>query len=162
MSDVESAVLTPKALIMDLFEDAFEGFSEKKDFGPHEGVAGVLLGASACDGHVDEQEVQSLMLALGRMKLYQHVNERKFGSMMDRLVGMLKRGGPEKLLAKAAAAVPPELAETVFANACNIVLADGVVEDDEKEFLNEITRKLDIAADRAKKIVKVMVIKNRG
>lgn len=147
---------------MDLFEDAFDGFTDKQEFGPHEGVAGVLLGASACDGHIDDQEVQSLMLALGRMKLYQHVNERKFGQMMDRLVGILKKGGHEKLVEKASAAVPPELAETVFANACNIVLADGVVEDEEKEFLNDITRKLDIAADRAKKIVKVMVIKNRG
>jgi tellurite resistance protein len=147
---------------VDVFDEAFEGFGAKTDFGPHEGVAGVLLGASACDGHIADEEVQALMIALGRMKLYQRVSERNFGSMMDRLLGLLKRGGPEKLLEKTAPVVPPELAETVFANACNIILADGVVEDDEKEFLNNIMRRLEIPAERAKAIVRVMVIKNRG
>lgn len=146
---------------MDL-DEAFEDFGSKTEFGPHEGVAGVLLGASACDGHIADEEVQTLMMALGRMKLYQRVSERTFGSMMDRLIGLLKRSGPEQLLEKAARVVPRELAETVFANACNIILADGVVEDDEKEFLNNVMRRLEIPPDRAKKIVRVMVIKNRG
>ena len=146
---------------MDL-DEAFEDFGSKTEFGPHEGVAGVLLGASACDGHIADEEVQTLMMALGRMKLYQRVSERTFGSMMDRLIGLLKRSGPEQLLEKAARVVPRELAETVFANACNIILADGVVEDDEKEFLNNVMRRLDIPSDRAKQIVRVMVIKNRG
>jgi hypothetical protein len=106
--------------------------------------------------------VQSLVVALGRMKLYQHVPGHQFGSMMDRLLGMLKRGGPEKMLDQIHTSVPPELAETAFANACNIVLADGVVEDDEKEFVNNLMIKLGIAQERALSIIRVMVIKNKG
>ncbi len=147
---------------MDLFADDFGGFTEKQAMGPHEGVAGTLLAASACDGHIADEEVHSLLTTLGRMKLYQHTSEHQFGSMMDRLLGLLKRGGPEKLIDEVIPAVPPELAETVFANACNIVLADGVVEDEEREFLNTMVRKLSISEERARKIVRVMVIKNNG
>lgn len=147
---------------MDL-EDAFESFGGKRQaMGPREGFAGVLLSASACDGHISDEEVQGVMIALGRMKLYQHCNEHQFRSMMDRLVGILKRGGPEKLLDSTVEAVPPELKETAFANAANIVLADGVVEDDEKEFMNNLMIKLGLAKERAVSIVKVMVIKNKG
>jgi tellurite resistance protein len=94
--------------------------------------------------------------------MFERVTERRFSSMMDQLLGVLKRGGAEKLVEKCAPVVPEELAETAFAHACNIVLADGVVEDEEKEFLNTVMRHLDISKDRATKIVRVMVIKNKG
>ena len=74
---------------MDLFDDAFESFESKQPLGPREGFAGVLLGASACDGHIADEEVQSLMTALGRMKLYERTTPHSFGSMMDRLLGIL-------------------------------------------------------------------------
>jgi hypothetical protein len=78
------------------------------------------------------------------------------------LLGVLKRGGPDKLLEKVVPVLPPELRETAFANACDIVLADGVVEDAEKEFINKLMAQLGIAGDRALTIVDVMIVKNRG
>lgn len=147
---------------MDLFDEAFGSFAEQQPFGPREGFAGILLGASACDGHIADEEIRSLMTTLSRMRLYQHVPGNQFGSMMDRLLGVLKRGGPEKLLDVAAPAVPPELRETAFTNACDIVLADGIVEPDEKEFLNNLMARLEIAGDRALTIVRVMVVRNKG
>ncbi|MCO6455062.1 MAG: tellurite resistance TerB family protein [Pirellulaceae bacterium] len=148
---------------MSLFDDVLGDSSfAPQTFGPQEGFAGILLGASACDGHIADEEVQSLMTILSRMKLYQHVPPQKFNSMMDRLLGVLKRGGPEKLVELAVPAVPPELRETAFANACDIVLADGVVEQDEKEFIDGLLTKLEINRDRATSIVQVMVFKNQG
>lgn len=147
---------------MELFDDAFGSFAEKRAMGPHEGVAGVLLCASACDGHIADEEVQSLMTSLFRMKLYQRTTPQQFNSMMDRLIGILKRGGPEKLLDEVVPVVPPELSECVFANACNIVLADGTVEPDEREFLGKLMNKLELDKDRCLKIIRVMVIKNKG
>jgi len=147
---------------MDLFDEAFGSFAEEQKIGPQEAFAGVLLGASACDGHIADEEVQCLMTTLSRMKLYERLPQNQFGTMMDRLLGMLKRGGPEKLLDVAAPKVPPELRETAFTNACDIVLADGVVDPEEKEFLNNLMVRLEIAGDRALTMVRVMVVKNKG
>ena len=66
------------------------------------------------------------------------------------------------LLEKSIPSMPPELSETVFANACDIVLADGVVDQDEKQFIDSLMQKLQIDETRAKTIVKVMVYKNKG
>ncbi|MFN3150432.1 tellurite resistance TerB family protein [Bremerella sp.] len=148
---------------MSLFDDVLDDSSfAPEQFGPQEGFAGTLLAASACDGHIADEEVGSLVTTLTRMKMYQHVPPHKFNSMMDRLMGVLKRGGPEKLIAAAVPAIPPELRETVFANACDIVLADGVVEADEKEFIDDLMIKLEMDKTRAKTIVQVMVFKNQG
>ncbi len=149
---------------MSLFDEIDDGGFETggKPFGPHEGYAGVLLCASACDGHIGDEEANTLNLNLRQKKLYSRVSDQQMGSMMDRLVGELRRGGHEKLLDKAYPAVPPELAETVFANSVDIVLADGVVEDDEKQFIDTLQEKLEIDAKRAKTIVQVIVYKNQG
>lgn len=149
---------------MSLFDDVLGDNNSlaPQAFGPQEGYAGVLLAASACDGHISDEEAGSLFTSLGRMKMYQNVSGNRFGSIMDRLLGVLRRGGPEKLIEMSVPAVPPELRETVFANACNIVLADGVVEDDEKTFIDNLMVKLELDRARAKTIVQVMVYKNHG
>ena len=148
---------------MSLFDDVLEdGSFQEQPFGPQEGFAGVMLGASACDGHIADEEVQSLMTILHRMKLYSRITPNQFGSMMDRILGVLKRGGPEKLMEQAIPALPPELRETAFANAVDVVLADGIVEPDEKEFIDKLSMQLEMDEKRAKAIIKVMVYKNKG
>ncbi len=148
---------------MSLFDEVLDdGSFDEQPFGPQEGFAGVLLGASACDGHIADEEVQSLMTILHRMKLYSRISPNQFGSIMDRLMGLLKRGGPEKLLAASVPAVPPELRETAFANAVDIVLADGVVDPEEKTFIDNLAAQLEMDEKRSLAIIKVMVFKNKG
>jgi len=147
---------------MSLFDDILDDHSGAPEFGPHEGFAGVLLCASACDGHVGDEEGQNIHMILERRKLYERLTEQQFHSLMDRLIGELKRGGPERLLEKAYPVVPPELRETVFANAVDIVLTDGMVEQDERDFIDDLQVKLEIPEKRAKVIVQVMVYKNDG
>jgi len=142
--------------------DKVLGVEKGQPFGPHEGFAGVLLGASACDGHIAEDELQSLFTMLARMKMYQRYGDKQWSQLMNRLVGVLKRRGVDELLDQAVQALPAELNETVFANAVDIVLADGIVEEDEKEFIDKLQTQLGIDSKTAVTIVKVMVIKNKG
>lgn len=160
------SAFTPPAFTrcnMSLFDDILDenNFSEAQ-FGPQEGVAGVLLAACACDGHIADEEAQSLSLALRQKKLYQRQSPQQYSAMFDRLLGLLRKGGHENLLERCIPVVPPELRETVFANAVDVVLANGSVDNDEREFMNDLKAKLELDDDRAKLIVKVMVYKNRG
>lgn len=147
---------------MGLFDGVFGGSESTKEMSKGEAFAAVLLGAAAADGHIAEEEAHSLWTIIGRMKMYSNWSPDKFNSTMDRLVKNLKRSGLEALLERAAQYLPEELHETAFANACDIVLADGVVEDDEKKFLQNLTRYLRISGDQALTIARIMVIKNRG
>ncbi len=142
--------------------DKILGVDRSQPFGPHEGFAGILLGASACDGHIADEEVQGLFNSLGRMKMYQRYTQPQWSQLMNRLLGVLKRKGVDDLLDEAVKALPPELRLTVFCNAVDIVLADGTVEEDEKEFIDKLQNRLEIEQKEAVTIVKVMVIKNKG
>lgn len=146
---------------MGLF-DGMLGGGSKKELTKAEAFAGILLAAAGADGHIADEEVSSLCTTTQRMKLFSNIAPNKFGTMMDGLVKILKREGVEKLVERCAEALPDDLRETAFANACDIVLADGVVEDEEKELIEKLQNELDIPGDRALDIVSVMVIKNRG
>ncbi len=148
---------------MSLFDDILDenNFSQAA-FGPQEGFAGVLLAACACDGHIADEEASNLSLSLRQKKLYARQTPQQYNAMFDRLLGVLRKGGHEKLLEKCLPVVPPELRETVFANAVDVVMATGSVDDDEREFINDLKGKLELDDDRARLIVKVMVFKNRG
>lgn len=145
---------------MGLFDDTFN--TEKKDLTKQEGFAGLLVSATASDGHIGDEEVRGLVTILARMKLYDNWTDDKMCHMLDRLVGIIKREGFDVALPRFCKAVPDELKSTVFANACDLVLADGVVEEEEKEFINRLWRCLGISGDDAKTIAQVMVIKNKG
>ncbi|MCA9107870.1 MAG: tellurite resistance TerB family protein [Pirellulaceae bacterium] len=147
---------------MGLFDSLFGGMEGSGKLSPQESFAGILLGASACDGHIADDEVQSLFTALLRMKLYQRLNERQFQQAIQKVHGLLKKKGVDVLLDACTATLPPELAKSAFTNACDIVMADGVVEDDEKQFIEKLRAKLKIEPETAKTIARVMVIKNKG
>lgn len=127
-----------------------------------EAFAGVLLGASACDGHIADDEVQSLVTTLIRMKLYERLQSNELQKIWNKLIKIVKKRSVDDLIDMCVAGLSSELRVTAFTNACDIVLADGVVEPDEKEFVDNLRRKLDIESDLAHLIVDVMVAKNKG
>jgi tellurite resistance protein len=147
---------------MGLFDTLFGGMEGSSKLTPQEAFAGILLGASACDGHIADDEVQGLVTALVRMKLYQRYSAREFNQTLNKLHGFLKKKGVDALIDTCVQTLPKQLDKTAFANACDVVLADGVVEPDERAFIDKLRAKLQIDGNTAKAIAEVMVIKNRG
>jgi len=147
---------------MGLFDSLFGGMESSRKLSPQEAFAGILLAASACDGHISDEEAENLTTAVGRMKLFQRVNEKEFGTVMNKLMGILKKKGPDFLVDGCCESLPKELVNAAFANACNIVLADGVVDAEEKEFIEKLRTSLKVDENIARTIAQVMVIKNKG
>ena len=147
---------------MGLFDSLFGAMEGGGRLTAQEAFAGILLGASACDGHIADDEVQGLVTALIRMKLYERMNEKQFNNMLNKLHGVIKKKGVQFLIDGCTEGLPEGLEKTAFANACDIVLADGVVDDDEKEFIEDLRKKLNIEGPTAKAIAEIMVVKNKG
>ena len=147
---------------MGIFDTLFGGMETRTKLSAQESFAGILLAASACDGHISEDEFGQLVTTLFRMKLFERINEKQFNQVLNKLMSYLKKNGPDALVDGCIETLPDNLKKPAFANACNIVLADGVLEADEKEFINSLTKKLALPGETAKAIASVMVIKNKG
>ena len=147
---------------MGLLDSIFGGLESTTKLTSQDAFAGILLGASGCDGHVADDEIQNLATCLLRMKLYQRFQGKQFGQMLNKLHGTMKKKGVETLIQSCAEVLPKELRNAAFANAVDIVLADGVVEPDERAFIEMLSKKLEIDGPTAKMIAEVMVVKNKG
>ena len=70
---------------MGLFDNLFhEKSGSSRELSKQEAFAGILLGASACDGHSSQEEVQSLFTTTGRMRMFENSFAKEFfGSVAE-------------------------------------------------------------------------------
>jgi hypothetical protein len=132
------------------------------DLSPAEAFASIALVAIAADGYLADQEGEDMSLMLSRMKLFSDHRGEALNRMLDKLLDRLKQEGPGQLVATAKVCLPPELRETVFAVATDLVLSDRTVTQQEQAFLDDLYRILELPEQLALQIVHVLTIKNRG
>lgn len=146
---------------MGLFQ-IFKAQSETKvAMNSMEAFAAICLVAIASDGYLSDSEEAEMNMRLSRMKLYQE----KLGQLdqiRNYLVENLKKHGPNELIQSAKAALPPQLTSTAFAIAADLVFSDGTVSVQERAFIDDLRRILEIPDDLAIKILEVITIKNQG
>ncbi|AFC99647.1 putative tellurite resistance protein TerB [Methanocella conradii HZ254] len=146
---------------MGLFDKVLGG-SQPARFNAQEAFIGISLTAVAADGVINQDEAQGLFTALLRMKLFKGVNDGQMRQMFDRVLNLLKKQGAGAVINLSKEALTPEQKQTAFAIAADLVLADGVVEDEEKKYLDDLQKALEVPDDMALKVVETMVIKNRA
>ena len=124
--------------------------------------AGVVLAAVASDRQISDQERQLIRSTLSRMRLFQGWSEEQYQTMISKLLKMLKDEGLDKFLEISACSLSSKFHPTAFAISVDLVLADGTVTREEKDFLYELQKILALEDDQAQKIIEVIIIKNRG
>jgi hypothetical protein len=129
---------------------------------PAEAFAALTLSAIAVDGYLADEEIDGLINALTRMHLFKGYSGEVMRRMLNRLFGILRRDGFKTLVNSAKSSLPDELQEPAFAVATDLILSDGMVTDQEQEFLDQLHFDLGIPKETALKITEVMMIKNRG
>ncbi len=147
---------------MGLFDKALSNNTVKEALSPAEAFAAITLSAIASDGYLSDEESRGISLALSRMKMYRSYPNDVMQRMFDKLLGILRREGMNSLFDSAKDSLPYEMRESAFAVATDLILADGVVAQEEQEFLNDLYHFLSLDAEVATRIVEVMLIKNRG
>jgi uncharacterized tellurite resistance protein B-like protein len=137
-------------------------FQAEITLGPAEAFAAIVLIVVAADGYLSDEEISLLNTVLGRMQLFRSYSAEVMRRMFDKLSGILKRDGFEKLFNAALQTLPHDLYDTTFAIATDLVLADGQVSEEEENLLGSLCRALEIPDDTVSQIINVMLIKNKG
>jgi tellurite resistance protein len=147
---------------MGLFDRVKGAKEAETKLSKEESFAAITLAAVAADGVITEEEANGLIMGLARMKLYSGYNSNQMGSMLSKLVGIVRKQGVEALVNQAKESLPKELVETAFAVAADLALADGEIAAQEKDLLTKIQQTLGVSEDLAVNIIEVMLIKNKG
>jgi hypothetical protein len=127
-----------------------------------EAFAGVAFAAIAADKQIKDIELIYLQTIFSRMRLFKGWTVGQYKSLFDKLRSIQEKQGFEAFLDMSVQALPPKLYQTAFAISVDLVLADGIVTKEEKDFLYDLQRRLGIKLDLATKIIEVITIKNKG
>ncbi len=117
---------------------------------------------AGADGSIAESEWAAIVAYLRRLRLYDNFSGAAFDKMFDKLFRILKNQGASALVSASIGGLPEDLKLTAFACAVDIALADGVVEDEEKEIINQLAEALQIPENTAVSIIEVLIIKNKA
>lgn len=129
---------------------------------PRESFAAIMLSAIAVDGYMAEEELQSLMVALKRTKLYKDKTKASIIGTLNKLLRIIKTYDVDSLIQLALPNLPEYLHETVFALTTDMALCDGAIFGEELDMLSKLSASLSIPEDTVNQITKVMMIKNKG
>ena len=122
----------------------------------------ILLLANDADGEVAPEERQALAVTLERMNLFKYLSPEEIEEMFERTSNIFEQYSVDTIFEAVKKTLPMELRETAFAAATYLVFADGIVTEEEGNFLGQLWGDLEISDETAQKIIEVMEIMNRA
>ena len=146
---------------MGLFDKIFQSVSEDTKLTQQEAFAGIAVAIAGADGSIAVSEWDGIVNYIRRLRIYDNFSGPAFDKLFDKLFKILKNKGVGALVKSSAEALADDLKLTAFACAVDIALADGVIEDEEKNVINELAQALEIPEKTAVSIIEVMIIKNK-
>lgn len=144
---------------MGLF-DSFRS-SITTEFTVPQAIMTIVIAALKADGDISQEEITRIRA----MCVLSPIFSRNSGDEDSALVGFaddVTRRLSSDAISRAAAALKPELRETAFAFACDMVLADGLVGPREERFIQSLLATLELSEDLGTAIVQTTLIRNRG
>ncbi|MGB7718485.1 MAG: tellurite resistance TerB family protein, partial [Bryobacteraceae bacterium] len=121
-------------------------------FNVQKAIMTIVIAAIKADGEVSEDEIRRLRSMCARSPIFASNSKEEDDVVInfaDNVTTQLK----EDAVAKAAATLKPELRETAFAFACEMVLADGIVGEAEDAFISMLAEKLGISEEIGSAVV---------
>jgi uncharacterized tellurite resistance protein B-like protein len=120
----------------------------------------VIFACMAADGEIAPEEEINLINLLASRPTFRKFDLRDAMKKIQRILKETK--SLEALLDKAVEKIPAELRPTVYTNAVDFVLADGEVAPEEEIVVAMLKSKLGISDDLSKKIIEVVILKNKA
>lgn len=143
------------------FRDLAErtGYRPATDWTIPEAFLCLILLAAAADGFVPAEEHLEIRALARRSRVLKTIDAAHLAKL-NRVVSDRLKHRPNGLR-EACEALPTDMRPAILAHCADLLLADGALAPAEAEFLNRITSHLGLHEDEARRIVEVLLIKNR-
>ncbi|WP_026461572.1 tellurite resistance TerB family protein [Adhaeribacter aquaticus] len=119
----------------------------------------IMHACIAVDEDVAEEELDELAQTLANKELFEGHNILEYYKTVMLAHTQI---GSKQLIDNSVDFISPEYKATLFALIIELVLADGRIDEKERELIKYLYSALDMEVDLANKIVEVILIKNKG
>lgn len=123
-------------------------------------IVAVLIGSMLANEHVSPEESERAHHLTWSMRRFRRRSGDTVGRLIARVREHVVAEGPTAVVQQATKVIPPSLRPSVLAVAADLVLADGSLQREERQFLGELARQLKIAPALSLQILKIVALKN--
>lgn len=116
---------------------------------------------AAADGQIDDAEVIQITNMCAFSPIFHSVGPQTTRALIDACVETIKTRGAEALFSEVKDALSPKMIETAMCFAIRTALADGVLEESEKQMLMAMGQRLGLPEATFVQIFEVMVMLQR-
>ncbi|MBO9445161.1 tellurite resistance TerB family protein [Ruegeria sp. R14_0] len=116
----------------------------------------------AADGRIDDAEVIQLTNMLTFSPIFLPLGGKATGELIKTVLKDLQKSGPDKVITESAQLLSPALRETAFCFAMRVAMADGVLEESEKNVLSGTASRLQLSDQAFESIVHVVTMMQRS
>lgn len=135
------------------------GYRPVTDWTIPEAFLCLILMAAAADGFVPPEEHMEIRALARRSRVLKSIDALHL-AQLNHVVSERAKHRPNGLR-EACEALPADMRPSILAHCADILLADGGLAPAEAEFLNNITAFLGVDEGEARRIVEVLLVKNR-
>lgn len=141
----------------------FDGLMTKAQptFTTQKSIMTIVIAAITADGNVSAEEVGRLRSMCAGSPIFASNSKEEDDAVIDFAVNVSNQLGAEAVK-KAAESLKPELRETAFAFATEMVLADSMVGEKEEAFISQLAALLGVSEEVGRAVILTTMIRRRG
>ena len=114
-------------------------------FEPQDALIAVMVAASAADQRMTDRETASILSIIDLLPVFRGYDRGRIDRVTSTVADLFEReDGLDELMGMVRAALPPNLVETAYALACDVVAADGRAGESELQLLAMLRDELDL------------------
>lgn len=130
-------------------------------FNVQQAIMTVVIAAVMADGEIADEEIGRVRSMCALSPIFASNTQEQDVAVIRFAVNVTSQM-KEQATIKAAEVLTPELRETAFAFACDMILADGIVGQAEEAFLTSLMNVLGISENAGRSIVWATIVRNRS
>ena len=123
-------------------------------------IIAVIIASMLANDHVSAEESQRAHDITWSMRRFRRKSGETIGRMIGKIRERIERDEAAAVIQEASKLIPAALRPSVLAVAADLVLADGRLQRQERQFLGELARQLKIPPALSLQILKIIAIKN--
>jgi uncharacterized tellurite resistance protein B-like protein len=124
-----------------------------------EAWVGILYSCISADNQIKDSEKAALSRLLHSKEKFVGID---IAPLYTKSFNLRAEVGQLKYISACCKQIKEEDKETVFALALEVLLADGILEKEEKDIIEVLSNQLKIESEMISKIIEVIFLKNRG
>lgn len=126
-----------------------------------ESLIALFIAAMEANGHTSPRELERAHHLIWSMRRFRERDGDDVNAIIEDMRSLLETSEPNEVIDRAVASIPSRFGPSAFSVLVDLLFADGKLDQEELSFLRRVGNDMGIPASTQRRIVEVILVKNK-